>query len=216
MAEKIRIYPNPLHFLCLCLSLLSLAAASQPQLPSPSPWPLQFHSILFINSSSGLQVTDLWYDWPNGRNFNIIQHQLGKKVYDLEWNNGTSFYYTLDANKECKSVHFPVGILRPNFLDGANYAGQERIDGFLCNVWEKVDFIRYYEDVDTKRPVSWTFISSGMRAHVMTFEVGKVLDDPNWQAPVYCFEAKDSTPPLLLQSTFGLTSLRDIHYLIEF
>lgn len=21
----------------------------------------------------------------------------------------------------------------------------------------------------------------------MTFEVGKVLDDPNWQAPVYCF-----------------------------
>lgn len=26
-----------------------------------------------------------------------------------------------------------------------------------------------------------------MSAHIMTFEVGKVLDDPNWQAPVYCF-----------------------------
>lgn len=30
-----------------------------------------------------------------------------------------------------------------------------------------------------------------MIAHVMTFEVGKVLADPNWQAPAYCFkEAK--------------------------
>lgn len=143
------------------LSLLSLFLLGAVASPSPSPWPLQFHSILYINSSSGLQVTDLWYDWPNGRNFNIIQHQLGKKLYDLEWNNGTSYYYTLDANKECRTVKFPVGILRPNFLDGANYTGQERIDGFLCNVWEKVDFIRYYEDVATKRPVSWTFISSG-------------------------------------------------------
>lgn len=26
-----------------------------------------------------------------------------------------------------------------------------------------------------------------MVAHVITFEVGNVLDDPNWQAPVYCF-----------------------------
>lgn len=33
---------------------------------------------------------------------------------------------------------------------------------------------------------------AGMIAHVMTFEVGKVLEDPNWQAPVYCFkEAKE-------------------------
>lgn len=26
-----------------------------------------------------------------------------------------------------------------------------------------------------------------MTAHVMTFEVGAVLDHENWQAPVYCF-----------------------------
>nr|GMD11875.1 uncharacterized protein At4g14100-like [Ipomoea batatas] len=61
------------------------------------------------------------------------------------------------------------------------------MDGFLCNVWEKVDFIWYYEDVATKRPVYWAFFS-GMVAHVMTFEVGKVLEDPGWQAPVYCFK----------------------------
>lgn len=133
-----------------------------------------------------LQKVDLWYDWPNGRNFNIIQNQLGKLLYDLEWTNGTSFYYTLDSNKECRVMHFPVGILAPDWLHDASYVGQKIIDGFLCNVWEKVEFITYYEDVVSKRPVSWTFFT-GMSAHVMTFEVGKVLDDPNWQAPVYCF-----------------------------
>lgn len=125
--------------------------------PTPAPWPHQFHAILFMNYSGTLQKIDLWYDWTHGRNFNIIQHQLGKLMYDLEWNNGTSFFYTLDSNKECSTAHLEVGILRPNWLDGANYLGQRHVDGFLCNVWEKVDFIWYYEDVITKRPVYWVF-----------------------------------------------------------
>ncbi|ONI07795.1 hypothetical protein PRUPE_5G140200 [Prunus persica] len=155
--------------------------------PAPAAWPHQFHSVLFMNNSKGaLQIVDLWYDWPNGRNFNIIQSQLGKLTYDLEWDNGTSFIYTLDANRECKTLHFPVGILRPNWLDGATYLGQRHVDGFLCNVWEKVDFIWYYEDVLTRRPVHWVFYT-GFNAHVMTFEVGAVLGDAKWEAPVYCF-----------------------------
>lgn len=59
-------------------------------------------------------------------------------------------------------VHLDVGILRPNWLEGANYLGQEYVDGFLCNVWEKVDFIWYYEDVATKRPVNWVFYTGGV------------------------------------------------------
>ncbi|XP_075514366.1 uncharacterized protein At4g14100-like [Primulina tabacum] len=176
----------------LSLAILLLFPSLSSQSPEPTPWPPQFHSILVINSSKGLlQVTDLWYDWPNGRNFNIIQHQLGKKLYDLEWDNGTSYYYTLDENQECSTRHFPVGILRPDWLDAAEYVGQVVKDGFLCNVWKKVDFITYYEDVATKRPVYWAFFS-GMVAHVITFEVGKILDDPNWQAPVYCFKENSS------------------------
>lgn len=175
-----------LHLLAL-LPLYVSSTSSESSDPVPAVWPEQFHSILFINNSKGtLQKVDLWYDWPNGRNFNIIQNQLGKLLYDLEWDNGTSFYYTLDSNRECSIKHFQVGILRPNWLDGATYLGQQYKDGFLCNVWEKVDFIWYYEDVETKRPVYWRFFS-GMVAHVITFEVGNVLDDPNWQAPVYCF-----------------------------
>ncbi|XAR50405.1 hypothetical protein NMG60_11004721 [Bertholletia excelsa] len=175
----------------LAMLLLYLTTSSEPD-PVPKPWPLQFHSVLFMNRSGALQKVDLWYDWPNGRNFNIIQHQLGKLTYDLEWNNGTSFLYTLDSDRECQVVHLDVGILRPNWLEGANYLGQKYMDGFLCNVWEKVDFIWYYEDVTTRRPVYWVFYS-GYSAHVMTFEVGKVLEDANWQAPVYCFNEENSS-----------------------
>jgi hypothetical protein len=139
----------------LSVVLFSLSTAE----PVPAAWPEQFHSVLFMNRSGSLQKLDLWYDWPNGRNFNIIQDQLNDVVdYDLEWTNGTSFMYTLHpSDRHCKVVHVEVGILRPNWLDGATYLGQEQVDNFLCNVWEKVDFIVYYEDVLTRRPVKWIF-----------------------------------------------------------
>lgn len=148
---------------CFCV-----AACASTSIPKPREWPHQFHSILMMNYSGELQIIDLWYDWTNGRNFNIIQKQLDPNVvYDLEWNNGTSFYYTLPSNSNsnsdsdytpyCSSAQLQVGILRPNWLDGANYIGQRHLDGFLCNVWEKVEFLWYYEDVVTRRPVHWLF-----------------------------------------------------------
>ena len=37
--------------------------------PIPAPWPEQFHALLYMNlSSTRLQITNLWYDWPRGRN----------------------------------------------------------------------------------------------------------------------------------------------------
>ncbi|CAI9093097.1 OLC1v1028512C1 [Oldenlandia corymbosa var. corymbosa] len=168
---------------------LTFPAASTPT-PTPTPWPHQFHSLLFVNFSGSLSQIDLWYDWPNGRNFNIIRDQLAGAdsiVYDLEWNNGTVFAYN---GSSCRTSQVDVGILRPDWLvDGSNYLGQRHVDGYLCNVWEKVEFIWYYEDVLTKRPVHWVFYT-GRSIHVMTFEVGAVLEDERWQAPVYCFDKK--------------------------
>ncbi|PKU66333.1 Uncharacterized protein MA16_Dca015238 [Dendrobium catenatum] len=184
-----------LFFLPVLLSSLSFVSSSPSptsSAPTPAPWPKQFHSVLFMNYSGALSLIDLWYDWPNGRNFNIIQDQLGgPPLHDLEWNNGTSFFYTLPntPSPKCRSAQLPVGILRPNWLDGATYLGQVTIDGFLCNSWEKVEFIRYYEDVATRRPVHWVFYT-GREAHVMTFEVGAALNDEKWQAPAYCFEKR--------------------------
>ncbi|KAF8392945.1 hypothetical protein HHK36_021185 [Tetracentron sinense] len=155
--------------------------------PSPQPWPERFHALLYMNlTSTRLQITDLWYDWPKGRNINIIQKQLGELLYDVEWNNGTSFYYTLGANGTCETILFEVGIPRPDWLNGATYLGTDYTDGFLCNVWEKVDFISYYEDVATKRPVRWDFYD-GISTHVFAYEVGSVLPDSHVQAPAYCF-----------------------------
>ncbi|KAI5557113.1 hypothetical protein BDE02_18G081000 [Populus trichocarpa] len=80
-----------------------------------------------------------------------------------------------------------VGIPRPDFLDGAEYLGTAVTDGYLCNVWEKIDTIWYYEDVYTKRPVRWDF-NDGISTLVITFDVGAVLlDDSVTQAPAYCF-----------------------------
>ena len=34
-------------------------------------------------------------------------------------------------------------------------------------------------------------MGAGYTGHVMTFEVGAVLEDANWQAPVNCFDEND-------------------------
>ncbi|TQD79428.1 hypothetical protein C1H46_035035 [Malus baccata] len=143
-----------------------------------------------------------------GVNEHVINKVLGSVAYDLEWNNGTSFFYTLDSARECRTVQVEVGILRPDWLDGAKYLGRRHVDGgFLCNVWEKADFITYYEDVDTKRPVHWIFYT-GREAHVMTFEVGAALEDAKWQAPVYCFDKKKTdtlVPEAEAEAEFSIT-----------
>lgn len=174
-------------------SIISLTILALPWLqfcetvPVPTPWPERFHALTYKNlSSDGLQIADQWYDWPRGRNVYIIQKQLSDLLYNVEWNNGTSFYYTLGENGTCDVVHYGIGIPRPDFLDEATYLGTRFTDGFLCNLWEKLDFIWYYEDVQTKKPVRWDF-SDGISVHVMTFEVGAVLHDPLIQAPSYCF-----------------------------
>ncbi|KAI4380225.1 hypothetical protein MLD38_006440 [Melastoma candidum] len=176
----------------LLLLLLLFTAASTPGnlSPVPKPWPERFHALLYMNlTDAKLQLSDLWYDWPRGRNVNIFQKQLGVLLYDIEWDNGTSFYYTLGGKGQggsCEVMEFEVGIPRPNFLDGAEYLGTEVADGFLCNVWQKVNFIWYYEDVETQLPVRWDFYD-GISSHVMKFEANVALPDSITQAPPYCF-----------------------------
>lgn len=160
-----------LNFQLLWLTSLIIIQSSSPT-PTPSPWPEQFHALLYMNlSTTRLQMSDLWYDWPKGRNVNIFQKQLGEVLYDIEWNNGTSFYYTLggDGGGTCRVMRFEVGIPRPDFLiDGSEYLGTEVTDGFLCHVWQKADFIWYYEDVLTRRPVRWDFYD-GMAFYLFIF-----------------------------------------------
>ncbi|KAL6636508.1 hypothetical protein ACP70R_024080 [Stipagrostis hirtigluma subsp. patula] len=176
-----------LLLLCLRAGPPAAAAAGDPT-PTPTPWPPQFHATLLMDYHGNLSLADLWYDWPRGRNLHVIRYQLAADApyYDAEWNNGTSFFYT-PARRSCRSAAVGVGILRPDWLTpGAVYLGRRDAGGFDCHVWAKADFITYYEDVRTKRPVKWVFYT-GRIAHVMSFEAGAVLEDAEWQAPEYCF-----------------------------
>lgn len=74
------------------LQLLVVAAALIAPLqakPSPPVWPEQLHAILIQDRNGSLADVDLWYDWPGGRNLNIIKsREDGSVLYDNERNNG--------------------------------------------------------------------------------------------------------------------------------
>ena len=163
-----------------------------PPLPSYPVWPEQFHAQLFQNRSGRLAMVDLYYDWPGGRNMNLIHDQQGRILFDVEYNNRTSFYFTWGAtraNDTCKVMHFPVGILTPQWMKGATYLGTASMDGHICHVWTKVNFITYYASVETGNPIAWRFWIDGAWFHVMTFEPGPFrLSEARWQAPPACFK----------------------------
>lgn len=189
-----------------------------------------------------------YYDWPGGRNLNLIRYQQGGATYDVEWNNRTSFMFDR-ATGSCRTINFTVvgigswqqrtvlgfsiartfsrvraceehhramtrhceassasiltiqplvklgppppprqGILRPDWLDGATYLGEEDVDNRTTHVFTKEDFITYYEDVHTGRPVRWRFHTSGGLFEVMAFHEGATAPESEWQAPASCFQ----------------------------
>lgn len=125
------------------------AAAGAPaaDIMQPPIWPEQFKSVMFQNRTNKLALVTLYYDWRLGANLNIIGSQLGAAgtVWDLEWNNGTSFIFSRDQ-PVCKTLHFDVGILTPDWLKDSHYLGQTATDNFVTNVWTKAKFINYYAD----------------------------------------------------------------------
>lgn len=190
-----------LLLLLLPLFLATATATHASPVPVPAaatlPWPEQYHAVVITNLSAsgrggGLQLIDLYYDWPRGRDLNIVRGQLSLSgepgwTWNVEWSNGTAFLF--DA-VSCTTFQFAVGLLPPDWKTapsgGAAYLGRDRVDGFDCHVWSNFLFDRYYEDVATGRPVSWTF--NGMQRHVLSFEAGAVMqDDSKWQAPASCF-----------------------------
>ncbi|TVU41261.1 hypothetical protein EJB05_14764, partial [Eragrostis curvula] len=147
----------------------------------------------FKNSSWRLELIELYYDWPRGRNLNVVRGQLsaaGEPFYNVEWVNGSS--YLFDA-ASCVATWHPVGILPPDWVDGAAYLGRDDVDGFDCHVWSYHPFfVTYYEDVATGRPVYWNF--TGALRHVLSFETAGVpeVSSPKWQAPAHCFNGDNA------------------------
>lgn len=84
-----------------------------------------------------------------------------------------------------------VGILRPNWLEGADFKGVDVIKGRKAYVWAKNSsmhhpFITYYEDIRTTEPLRWVFFDNGT-FDVVSWLPTATLDEAEWQLPSYCF-----------------------------
>lgn len=125
----------------LCSSALVQCAIQKHKLAAPV-WPQQFHAVLFQNRSNILATVDLFYDYPNGRNLNIVRPQLGKGgvLWDLDWNNKTSAFFDRDA-MTCRLEMTDAGLLPPNWLGDATNLGLAVIDGIVCSAWAR-DYLR--------------------------------------------------------------------------
>ena len=88
-------------------------------------------------------------------------------------------------------ITFPVGILSPDWLKDAHFDGQEDVNGFLCNRWEKANFVTYWADAKSGVPVKWVLLLDGAVFHVMSFLAGMSLPAENLQAPSYCFNGSE-------------------------
>eukprot|EP00930_Biecheleria_cincta_P062994 TRINITY_DN48469_c0_g1_i1.p1 TRINITY_DN48469_c0_g1~~TRINITY_DN48469_c0_g1_i1.p1 ORF type:complete len:220 (-),score=32.86 TRINITY_DN48469_c0_g1_i1:100-759(-) len=177
--------------------LLPLAGALVPS--NPKPWPPIFHAELAKNRSGKLSHTDLFYDWPGGGNLHIDRTAGEPVFFDNERQNGSTYYYSPGGS--CKVFEMGVGLLPPDWLQGALYRGQATVTSPIagetsrtCHVWEKGDamgnftgpFITYYEDVNTGLPARWRFFD-GMTFDVLAWRPGGRGTAEEWQLPASCF-----------------------------
>lgn len=153
--------PPPQLLLLLALAAVAAAGSARTNPPTPTPWPEQYHAVVLTNHTERggrLEVVDIYYDWPRGGSLNILRGQLsGDPHFDILWANGSSFSFDRSA---CSAASLPVGLLPPDWIDGAAYVGRDTVDGFDCHVWSHQFYTRYYEEVDTGRPVFWVFAGS--------------------------------------------------------
>ncbi|CAM9447744.1 unnamed protein product [Pylaiella littoralis] len=87
-------------------------------------------------------VVDLWYDYDAGHNLNVIQTQSGEEdgpLFDNERANGTTYYYSPAKAKAkyCNIIDFGVGLLKPDWLKGATFLGEEECGIYQCTKWEQ-------------------------------------------------------------------------------
>lgn len=158
----------------------------------PPVWP---HTLKVVqrrvpdsDSKVGPATTVTYYDYDYGGNLIQITPDRGEVLWDLELNSHHSFYFT-PSEQTCKAVDFPVGILRPNWLQGATPLGPSKSwDGSgraVCG-WTKVDFIDYYVDATTGIPDSWYFHTMKASFQVLNYTENPIIDPALFVPPEYC------------------------------
>eukprot|EP00747_Dinoflagellata_sp_TGD_P209416 gnl/TRDRNA2_/TRDRNA2_82813_c0_seq1.p1 gnl/TRDRNA2_/TRDRNA2_82813_c0~~gnl/TRDRNA2_/TRDRNA2_82813_c0_seq1.p1 ORF type:complete len:241 (-),score=28.98 gnl/TRDRNA2_/TRDRNA2_82813_c0_seq1:53-775(-) len=179
---------------------------------TPPSWPVRFKvrqrkvpaNDQDCSAGSCSNVTT-YYDWERQANLIVDQPDDPAKttLWDLELGNQHSYYFH-PANKQCSFIHFAVGILRRDWLDGANYTGVSVINGRHVLGWTKADFIDYYADADDCTPVRWYF--HGMKASFDTISYleGEMVPDVSFfEPPSYCPNRTTELPAVDQHFTTG-------------
>ncbi len=138
---------------------------------APPLWPERFvltqrrFPIDWTNRTADATITT-YYDAKRAANLIhiVADNAPNTTLWDLELNDKHSYYFDPQA-KQCKTITFPVGILRQNWLANATSLGSKYIRGRKAVGWTKVDFIDYWADEQTCEPLSWTVCSPRLSPH---------------------------------------------------
>lgn len=82
------------------LFLLFATALSEPRVPI---WPSRFALTAVQNRTGNLALTSLYYDWARGGNLLVMDSQEGSRLWDMEWTNGTSFFFDREVTRNLSS-----------------------------------------------------------------------------------------------------------------
>ena len=100
--------------------------------PEPPVWPHRFvvTQRRVPDDGSGNATVTTFYDYEAGAN--LIQDapdaNMTDVLWDLELNNHHSYYFH-PARRTCYKIHFPVGILRPDWLSNSTFLGPKTVLG---------------------------------------------------------------------------------------
>jgi len=177
--------------LCLGVALLS---GCGPDRSLPPRWPERFMIVQRKVVDQGVPLpqenatTVTYYDYPRGANLIQISPDSNNSdvLWDLELDSHQSYYFT-PTRKTCFPMHFPVGILRPDWLANATFLGLRDVAGRKALAWTKQDFIDYYADPVTCEPVSWYFHSMKASFHTVLYVPNAAVPQLEWyKPPSYC------------------------------
>ena len=108
----------------------------------------------------------------------------GDVLHDLELQNESYYYYP--SRRTCTPQKFRVGVLRRDWLANATYLGRRVVNGRLCLLWTKQDFVDYYADAESCAPVSWYFHNMRTRFDTIYWAPGDAAPKGSFAPPAYC------------------------------
>eukprot|EP01059_Diplonema_ambulator_P033053 TRINITY_DN6760_c0_g1_i1.p1 TRINITY_DN6760_c0_g1~~TRINITY_DN6760_c0_g1_i1.p1 ORF type:complete len:226 (+),score=41.59 TRINITY_DN6760_c0_g1_i1:39-716(+) len=161
--------------------------------PVPTPWPQQFFTVESKNGTDkhGVQhpyeSSTKFYDWSKQ---GLIQTCSKEGITSTFMALGVHSWVFNTQNQHCVYVKLPVTPVRPDWMLGGNYTGEQVINGSPSYCWEKMGHM-YCESKLTQKPTrvytpqdekGW----ANREDYGVFIEGPESMKDANWQVPSFC------------------------------